>query len=255
MLQFVVTPTAGKRLIAKGIAQHPEVKRALADATIVVVAGTTNGYVAEELLQSIGQSEGFSKQGFMRGITVPPHVSTSETGRLPSELEFPGDVIVTKGKWLKGKTVFDVIDDLREGDVILKGANAIDPARKQAAILIGHPKAGTIGSIYQAVVGRRVRLILPVGLEKRVVSDLNELAAKVNSPGSRGSRLFPVAGEVFTEIEAMRLLAGVEADIVAAGGVRGAEGAVWLGVWGPVDAVDRASELIKSVAGEPLFPF
>ncbi|NLU41923.1 MAG: hypothetical protein GXX08_06945 [Firmicutes bacterium] len=255
MLQFVVTPAAGKRLIAKGIAQHPEVKRALTEATVVVVAGTTNGYVAEELLQSIGQSEGFSKQGFMRGITVPPHVATSEIGRLPNEFEFPGDVIVAKGQWVRGKTVFDVLDDLKEGDIILKGANAIDPGRKQAAILIGHPKAGTIGSIYQAVVGRRVRLILPVGLEKRVASDLNELAAKVNSPGSRGPRLFPVAGEVFTEIEALRLLAGVEAEIVAAGGVRGAEGAVWLGVWGPDDAAEKASELIKSVAGEPQFPF
>ena len=256
MQQFVITPAAGKRLIAKGVAQHPQVKGALTEATVVVVAGTTNGYVAEELLQSIGQSEGFSKQGFMRGITVPPHVPTNEAGRSANEQEFPGDVIITKGKWVRGKTVFDVIDDLKEGDVILKGANAIDPARKQAAILIGHPKGGTIGSIFQAVVGRRVRLILPVGLEKRVLSDLNDLADKVNSPGCMGPRLFPVpSGEVFTEVEALRLLAGVEAEMVAAGGVRGAEGAVWLGVWGPDDAVEKASELIKSVASEPQFPF
>jgi len=47
----------------------------------------------------------------------------------------------------------------------LKGANALDLTRHQAAILIGHPKAGTIGTILPAVVGRRVKLILPVGLE------------------------------------------------------------------------------------------
>ena len=114
MKQFVVTPAAGKRLIAKGIAQHPEVKRALAEATIVVVAGTTNGYVAEELLESIGQSEGFSRRGFIRGITVPPYVSTSEIGRLPDESEFPGDVVIAKGHWVRGKSIFDVVDDLRE---------------------------------------------------------------------------------------------------------------------------------------------
>jgi hypothetical protein len=163
--------------------------------------------------------------------------------------------VIAKGHWVRGKSIFDVVDDLREGDVIIKGANAIDSARKQAAILIRHPKGGTIGSILQAVVGRRVRLMLPVGLEKRVLSDLNELAAKVNSPGCSGPRLFPVAGEVFTEIEALSLLAGVHAEIVAAGGVRGAEGAVWLGVWGSNDAVEKASVLIESVASEPQFQF
>lgn len=254
-MQFVVTSAAGKRLIAKGVAQHPEVKRALAEATIVVLAGTTNGYVAEELLGSIGRSEGFSRQGFMRGITVPPHVSTSEIGRLPEEHQFAGDVVIAKGEWIKGKTIFDVVDDLREGDVILKGANAIDPARGQAAILIGHPKGGTISAILQAVVGRRVRLILPVGLEKRVLSDLNELAAKVNSPGSRGPRLLPVPGEVFTEIEALSVLTGVQADVVSAGGVRGAEGAVWLGVWGSDEEVEKARVLMASVVSEPQFQF
>jgi len=40
---------------------------------------------------------------------------------------------------------------LKEGDIILKGANALDMSRRQAAILIGHPKAGTIGIVLQAV--------------------------------------------------------------------------------------------------------
>jgi len=255
MMQFVVTPSAGKRLIAKGIARHPEVLRALDEGTVAVLAGTTNGYVAEELLSQIGQAEGFSRQGFVRGITVPPSVLTDETGRSPHEHQFPGDVIIVKGKWLRGKTIFDVVDDLREGDVVLKGANAIDPARKQAAILIGHPKGGTIGAALQAVVGRRVRLILPVGLEKRVLSDLNELAVKVNSPGGKGPRLLPVPGEVFTEIEALSLLTGARADIIAAGGVRGAEGAVRLAVWGSNEEIEKANALMASVVGEPPFSF
>jgi hypothetical protein len=34
----------------------------------------------------------------------------------------------------EGKTIFDVVDDLKEGDVILKAANALDlcPARWQS---------------------------------------------------------------------------------------------------------------------------
>ena len=65
-------------------------------------------------------------------------------------------MVITKGVWEKGKTIADVIDSLKEGDVILKGANALDLARRQAAILIGHPKAGTIGLALPAIVGRRV---------------------------------------------------------------------------------------------------
>jgi hypothetical protein len=49
--QFVVTPSAGKRLIAKALASHPAVSDALKNGTVVIVAGTTNGYVAEEVLK------------------------------------------------------------------------------------------------------------------------------------------------------------------------------------------------------------
>jgi hypothetical protein len=121
--------------------------------------------------------------------------------------QFPGDVVIVKGVWQKGKTIGDVVDSLKECDVILKGANALDLTRKQAAILIGHPKAGTIGLASPAVVGRRVKLIIPVGVEKRVNGDLFTLAEKINAPGAGGSRLLPVPGEVFTELDALTALA------------------------------------------------
>lgn len=130
MIQIVLTPAAGKRLIAKAIATHPAIEAALRSGTIVIVAGTTNGYVAEEILSLIGQSNGFNRNRFFRGITLPPSKLTTETGRLPDETEFPGDVIIVKGKWQQGKTIFDVADDLKQGDVILKGANAIDISQR-----------------------------------------------------------------------------------------------------------------------------
>jgi len=253
MRQFVLSPAAGKRLIGKALATHPAIETALKSGTLVIVAGTTNGYVAEEILAKIGQAEGFSRQRFFRGITLPPWLPTNEAGMLPDMSGFPGDVIISKGVWQKGKTIRNVVDDLEEGDVILKGANALDLPSWQAAVLIGHPKAGTIGLALQAVVGRRVRLILPVGLEKRVFSDLNDLAVRLNAPGAEGPRLLPVSGEVFTEIEAISLLTGAEAELVAAGGVFGAEGSVWLAVSGSEEEMDAAEKLLKSVASEPGF--
>jgi len=193
MRQFVLTPAAGKRLIAKALVAHPAIQTALKSGTVAIIAGTTNGYVAEEILASIGQSEGFSRRRFFRGIILPPGHPTTEIGMLPDQSGFPGDAVIVNGVCQKGKTIFDVVDVLLEGDVILKGANALDLVRRQAAIFIGHPKAGTIGAALQAVVGRRVRLILPVGLEKRVPGDLNELAVRLNAPGAKGPRccLFP----------------------------------------------------------------
>jgi hypothetical protein len=125
--------------------------------------------------------------------------------------------------------------------------------RKQAAILIGHPKAGTIAVALQAVLGRRVRLIIPVGLEKRVNGDLCCLAEKVNLPGAGGFRLFPVPGKVFTEIEAVQLLTGATAEMIAGGGVCGAEGSCWLAVSGTKEQEDAAEKLLASVASEPAF--
>jgi hypothetical protein len=252
MLQFVLTPAASKRLIGKALAVHPAVQSALRSATLVIVAGTTNGYAAEEILKGIGQEEGFSRKRFFRGIVLPPG-RTTEEGRLPEESDFPGDVVIVNGVWQNGMTIFDVAEGLREGDVILKGANALDPVRHQAAVLVGHPRGGTVGAALQAAAGRRVRLILPVGLEKRIPGDLMELAARLNAPGGSGPRLLPVPGEVFTEIEAIRLLSGAEAEMIAAGGVGGAEGAVRLALHGSEKQMEKAEELMRAVSVEADF--
>jgi len=253
MKQFVLSPAAGKRLIGKALASHPAIQEALDSGTVAIIAGTTNGYVAEEILAKIGQAEGFSRQRFFRGITLPPWMPTTEVGMIPDQSDFPGDVIISKGVWQKGKTILNVVDSLKEGDVILKGANALDPSRRRAAVLIGHPKGGTIALALQAVVGRRVRLILPVGLEKRVFGDLDDLAVRLNAPGAEGPRLLPVTGEVFCEIEAISQLTSAEAELVASGGVFGAEGSVWLAVSGSEVEMVAAEKLLKAVAAEPGF--
>jgi hypothetical protein len=243
MKQFCVTTVMGKRLIGKAMALHPDIKGVLEKGTLVVIAGTTNGYVAEEILKSLGQAEGFSREGFRRGMTVAP-------GAKIIKAELLGDVVIRDGEWQKGKTIYDVADDLETGDVVLKGANAFD-ARGKAAVQIGHPQGGTILAALATVVGRRVRLIVPVGLEKRVLEDVDVLAQRCNAPDAKGPRLLPIPGEIFTELDAIKLMTGAEACLIAGGGVYGAEGASWLGISGTDEQVQAATELIKSVADEP----
>ncbi|MBD3305065.1 hypothetical protein GF339_01810 [candidate division KSB3 bacterium] len=253
MQQYIITSAAGKRLIARAVAAHPAITKALQSGTVVVIAGTTNGYVAEEILKSLGQAEKFDRRRFFRGITLPPGQPTAKTGRLPDESEFPGDVIIVQGVWQPGTTIFDVVDDLQEGDVVLKGANAIDLDNQRAGILIGHPKGGTIGTAIQAVIGRRVRLMLPAGLEKRLSMDLDNAVDLLNTPGAQGPRMWPASGEIITELHAIALLTGAIAELIAAGGVCGAEGSVRLAVSGTPEQEAAARKLLDDILAEPPF--
>ena len=243
MKQLCVTTSMGKRLIGKAMVFHPDIQAVLKAGTLVIIAGTTNGYVAEEVLRSLGQGEGFSRIGFRRGMTIAPGAETAKADLL-------GDVVIRGGEWQEGKTIFDVADDLRAGDVVLKGANAFDQ-HGRAAVQVAHPKGGTILAALAAVIGRQVRLIVPVGLEKRVLEDVNDLAFWCHASGTKGPRLMPVLGTIFTELDAIRLMTGAEARLLAAGGVYGAEGAAWLGITGTEQQIQAAVDLIGSVSAEP----
>jgi len=251
--QYFLSPASGKRLIAKSVLFIPSIVEALENRTIVIIAGTTNGYIAEEIFKKTGQISEFSKRRFFRGISLPHKYVTTNTGRLSDESEFPGDVVIVKGKWDKGKTIFDVADSLQKGDVIIKGANAVNLDSMQAAVYIGHPKAGAISAVLQAVLGRRVEFYIPVGLEKRIHGDIISIAKKLNSVKATGLRYLPISGNIITELEAIKIITGAEAELVAAGGVCGAEGSCWIAVTGNHEQLTNVDNLIKSISKEPNF--
>ncbi|MBN1759606.1 MAG: hypothetical protein JW863_14865 [Chitinispirillaceae bacterium] len=253
MRQFVITPAAGKRIIARAVVKHPAVTGALEKGLVVVIAGTTGGYIAEELLTQSGQADGFSRQRFFRGVTLRPGMKTTASGRLVDESAFPGDVVLKNGVWQKGKMIFDIIDELDEGDVIIKGVNCIRLPERQAGILIGHPSGGTIAASLGAVIGRRVKLILAAGLEKRVYEDINHIAELLNMPGASGPRMLPVPGELITEIDALKILFGVDVTLVAGGGIGGAEGCVWLAVQGDELQLENVKRLMDETGDEEPF--
>jgi hypothetical protein len=142
------------------------------------------------------------------------------------------------------------------GDIYIKGANALDYLGDVAGILIGHPVGGTVGGSLPGIIGKKIELVIPVGLEKRVDGDINDLHHLASTGEFEGSvpNLWPVTGTIVTEIEALWVLTGVDAYLYAAGGVDGAEGSVRLLVEGTEEEVKDATELIDSVKGEPPYP-
>jgi hypothetical protein len=237
-----LTVSESKRLIAKGIVRAGCVRHAMEHGILAVASGTTNGYIIEELLD-----KPFDKKHCVTGRTLPsryagPKIDASSAG-----------LIIRKGeKTIANAT--DAIGEMGPGDVFIKGVNALNYEREQAGILIGHPTGGTVGAMLGTAVSRRICCLQPVGLEKSTPADLDEVARMINQdPDGKGPTLFVFPGTIFTEIEALEVLADVVAIPAGAGGIGGAEGAVWLALFGDTGQLEKAEEVLASVRGEAPF--
>jgi len=238
----ILTVAESKRLIAKAVAQMPIVKNALANGMVIIIKGTTNAYVAEEITgQKIERAEfvtgritGQGAKLLPKGKTIPP-------------------IILEKGK-VVDIPLADAAKKLKAGDVVIKGANALDYKNRMAAVNIVDPAGGTTGITMPFIVARKAYLVIPVGLEKLVAGDIVDLTLKMREP-VESLNMIPsmwlLTGEIVTELEAIKILTGATAFQSSAGGVGGAEGGVWLVFRGTRDQVERAMELAKSVKGEP----
>ena len=243
---FVLTVAEGKRLLAKGVAALPVVRRALEGGMILVCKGTTNAYVVEELTgQAINQG------AYVLGRTLPAKADTAGVfeGSLP-------ELVLVQGQPAQ-MSMKEAVSQMRCGDVVIKGANALNYEAGVAGLLVGHPEGGTIGLVLGPVYGKGLHLVIPVGLEKEIAEDIRELAALINEDPETSrpamASLWPIEGEIVTELEALELLTGCEAHQISAGGVCGAEGASWFAVWGTAPEVAACKALVEGIQGEPGF--
>lgn len=244
--QIVLTVSESKRLIAKAVAQLPIVKEALAEGTVIVTKGTTNTYVAEELL-----GKTIEHGAYVLGRTFP---SKAEQGF--GSVESIKEVVLVNGEPVE-LTLGEAITKLEPGDVVIKGANALNYDKKIAGVIASSPDGGTTGKIVPYVTARKAHLVIPIGLEKQVSGDVVHIADTLREPVESLQRIpsmFPLRGHIVTEIEALELLTGVRVMQMASGGIGGAEGAVRLLVRGTKDEVEKALEVVGEIQGEPPFP-
>jgi len=252
----ILTVAESKRLIGKAVAQMPIVKNALANGMVIVIKGTTNAYVAEEIAGVKSNHAAF----------VTGRIEPEKGAKYLPKSQPVNHLIVEKGKVID-IPLADAAKKLKAGDVVIKGANALDYKNKLAAVNILDPMGGTTGLTMPIIVARKAYLIIPVGLEKLVATDIVDLTLKMRepletlpAPSGSSKALFPgnnipsmwiLTGEIVTELEAIKILTGADAFQASAGGVSGAEGGVWLVFRGTRDQVKKAQDLTKSVQGEP----
>ena len=241
-----LTVSEGKRLIAKGIMAMPSVKEKLEKGMIIVTKGTTNTYIAEELLN----------KSVEHGSFVIGHFAPEGQTPVNAEKKQMKEVVIKDGK------VIDVGYDealkmLEPGDIVMKGGNLLNYSMKQAAVCIGAPNGGTTYKLLPYVGEGKAELIIPIGLEKETTANLEDLEKTLNAGNERLNsvpRLYLFrTGMVFTEIEAIRQFADVKVFPYGVGGVAGREGGVSLVISGKETEVNKVLELVKTIQGERPF--
>jgi hypothetical protein len=241
-----LTVSESKRLIAKGVVELPMIKKAMKKGMVVICKGTTNTYIAEELLG----------KDIKPGALVYGKVYPEKGGeKLPAAEPLP-EVVFVDGKYKPELSLSAALKKLKPGDVVIKGANALDYENETAGVFIGAPDAGTSGKIMPYIIARKANLLIPVGLEKQVSCNVADLQLKLRQPHESINfvpSMFLLTGHIFTEIEAIKALTEVEVFQAGSGGIGGAQGAVWLVARGPRAKVEKALKIASQVHGEPPF--
>ncbi len=238
----VLNSTAAKRLIAQGVAAHPLVVDAISGGTIVVTLGTTNGYVASELLGSP-----IDQGAFAAGLI-------DDRWNINSRLGEASDLVLKNGTQIP----FDeetVLSGLTIGDVIIKGGNALDPFGA-VGVLLAAATGGTVGRYVPTAIARGVDIVIPISVAKSIHTSIADLALELGSCKLKLSMglpcgMYPLTGHVVTEIEALALLFGVRTTHVCSNGIGSGRGSVSLLIEGEVEHVRAAFERVEQLSELP----
>lgn len=240
-----LTVSESKRLIAKGIAVNKEVRERLENGMVIITLGTTNTYIAEELA-GLDTPRG----SFVTGRIYPGYKEDFQKG-----IKRHSEIVLIKGK-MTDMSYTDALAKMEPQDIVFKGANMLNYAKRQAAVCVGAPDGGTVAKLRRYTDNGRGRWVCPVGLEKSTAQDLFEIQKITNNSSAERKntvKLNVTEGNVYTEIEAVKEFADVDVFVTAKGGVDGAEGGVSLLVCGSKVEVQKVEAVVRQVSGEPDF--
>jgi methionine synthase I (cobalamin-dependent) len=128
-IEIALTSSESKRLIAKAVLNMETVNNALKNGILAICKGSTNAFIIEELTGSTVEKGNYTA-GYvgLKGLSVNPKI--------------PTETIFVEGKVKKGAALADIMNELKSGDVIIKGANAIGPDGIPAVLIgRGNPKS------------------------------------------------------------------------------------------------------------------
>jgi len=255
--QAVLTPTESKKLIAMALLRTEEMKQALAEDVVVIHPSSTTVFMLEEL--GIARPTSWWICGLIqpRGLCASGQILDESRGGASFEPhKYAHSWMIEKGSLVGSLTLTETLARMGPKSVYVKGANAIDPEGK-VGILFAAKGAGTIGIVIREQRKRGFHILLAVGLEKFIptkIRDCSKAAALPAIDRAHGTPcgVIPIEGRVINEIQAFKLLCGVEAIPVAAGGIAGAEGCVVFILTGTREEIRKTETLLSQIKGARL---
>lgn len=242
-IQVTLTVEESKTIITLGILRHPLVKAALDKGKILFKGGTTVSKITEKLL----------------GVPLRVSGRITKRGTVSSKdiVQGPHSILYTRGKWVN---IDDKIAEeslrLNKNDLVICGANAIDNFGN-AAMMAGSPGGGGVGKSIGAWSSEAGNILIPVGIEKMIPGDLRDIIKKSNRHGKSISwgmsvGLLPLVGEIFTEIDAIKLLADVDCYPIGSGGLFEANGSITLEIIpNTKEDYEKIIQILKELKSEP----
>ena len=265
--EVVLTPPESKVLISKAIARSEKVQMALKHGILAFHPCTTGYCLFHEItgrkpLGDVWVTGMIVEKGLCVEANTQVKKTDAEAGTgLGKSLADPGlyphTKVLYKGEEMVGWTIYDLMEKMGPGDIYVKGVNALD-ADHRVGVLLGSLAEGTIGKMLTARESKNFEIMCPVGFEKLIPGTIDEaakfIAGKKEYSMGQKVRLRPLDATVITEIDAIKMLADVEAMVFAAGGLEAAGGSVCIAVQGEDSEVNKVIEICESVKGVKLPP-
>ncbi len=259
--EIVLTPTESKKLIAQSVLQMKEFQSALKKGVVAMHPSSSTAFIYEALLgrkpQGIWVCGVIAPRGLCGSLEAQQMIAAR--GKGPHD---PGNARETwffkKGALQESTSLQEILDQMTSDDVYVKGSNALD-SQGNVGVLFANPAGGggTIGKVIAAYRKKNFHLLLPIGIEKLIPISIAEAAKragfkKVDKVMGMPCGLIPVPGRKIDEIDALKMLSGVEVTPIAAGGLAGAAGAIVLALEGKDKEVQKALDLVQGVKGAEL---
>ncbi len=242
-IQFSLTVSESKRLIAYAVSQMKSVRHAMKNGKVIFKGGTTVSCAAEILVGTPLRICGRISQ---RGAVS----SKVREGAAHSLLYSQGQITNIDEDY------DDRIMEMGPEDVIITGANIID-IHGNAAMLAGSPAGNRCGKGVSAMTVEGAKVIVAAGIEKLIpgsVYDSVKCAQRKGIDSSRGMAcgLFPVVGELVTELEAIQEISNVNAVLIGKGGIAGGEGSCLFQAWGTEPEIKRLEDILDQCYGKDI---
>ena len=241
-VQVTLTGNESKLLIARAALRLPEVQHALAHSKVLLIGGTTVSALAEAL--------GYAP------MRISGRIVASGTRTAPTTLQSAHSLLIQDGKAVNAdKQIRQIVEEMTEKDLIIVGANAMDP-HGRAALAFASVDGGSRGYALHDAHLRGVPMRILCGLNK-LVPDLGpavEHSGWSDIEASMGAAigLYPVSGSIVTEIEAYEILCGVQAVVIAGDGIASGAGSRTFVLIGEEETVRQAWELTRTLKGARL---